>query len=72
MADHFQNLVLDSRPGCAAGAESITAIECCVNRDGMIDQNRVIQTEGSPANLIGGTLHSFGVLARETDSRCHF
>lgn len=27
---------------------------------------------GGQANLIGGTLHSFGVLARETDSRCHF
>lgn len=47
-------------------------IESYVNRDRVIDQNSVIQTEGSQANLIGGTLHSFGVLARETDSRCHF
>ncbi|CAB1450568.1 unnamed protein product [Pleuronectes platessa] len=39
-------------------------IEFCVNRDREIDQNRVIQTEGSRANLIGGTLHSFRVLAR--------
>lgn len=73
MADNFQSLVLNLRLGCVQWVQNQSRqIESCVNRDRVIDQNRVIQTEGSQDNLIGGTLHSFKVLARETDSWCHF
>lgn len=59
-------------PVCAEGADQSRQIESCVNKDREIDKNRVIQTEGSQANLIGGTLQSFRAPAREADSRCHF
>lgn len=73
MADNFQSLVLNSRLGFVRRVQNQSRkIESYVNRDRVIDRNRVIQTEGSQASLIGGTLHSFGDLARETDSRCHF
>lgn len=73
MADNFQSVVVNSKRECVQRVQNQSRqIESCANKDRVIDKNRVIQTEGSQANLIGGTLHSFGVFARETDSRCHF